>query len=99
MSRDQLTYLVNNSKLAQPFKLPLTKTPFKSDIMLLVKAAAYLMECSLCEKSKYVGKSKYSLNLRMNTHRNNVWRTDGPPRDKHFQMPGHNFNINAKFTR
>ena len=66
--------------------------------MLLVKAAAYMMECSLCEKSKYVGKSKYSLNLRMNTHRNNVWRTDGPPRDKHFQMPGHNFNVHAKFT-
>ena len=29
---------------------------------------------------------------------NNVWRTDGPPCDKHFQMPGHNFNTHAKFT-
>ena len=28
------------SKLAQPFKVPLTKTPFQSDIALLVKAAA-----------------------------------------------------------
>ena len=26
----------------------------------------YLMECSLFEKSQYVGKSEYSLNLRMN---------------------------------
>ena len=58
----------------------------------------YLMECSLCEKSQYVEKSEYSLNLRMNTHRNDVWRTDGLPCDKHFQMPRHNFNVHAKFT-
>ena len=57
----------------------------------------YLMECSDCKKSQYVGKSEYSLNLRMNTHRN-VWRTDSPPCDKHFQMPGHNLNVHAKFT-
>ena len=56
------------------------------------------MECSLCEKLKYVGKSEYSLNLRMNTHRNDVWRTDGLPCDKHFEMLGHNFNIHAKFA-
>ena len=58
----------------------------------------YLTECCICEKSQYVGKSEYSLNLRINTHRNDVWRTDGPPCDKHFQMPGHNFNAHAKFT-
>ena len=58
----------------------------------------YLMECSTCEKSQYVGKSEYSLNLRMNKHGSDVWRTDGPLRDKHFQMPGHNFNVHAKFT-
>ena len=58
----------------------------------------YLMECCLCGKLQYVGKSKYSVNLRINTHRNDVWRTDGPPSDKHFQMPGHNFNTHAKFT-
>ena len=34
----------------------------------------------------------------MNTHRNDVWRTDDPPCDKHFQMPGHNFNVHAMFT-
>ena len=56
------------------------------------------MECCLCEKSQYVGKSEYSLNLRINTHRNDVWRTDGTPCDKHFQMPGHKFNALAKFT-
>ena len=57
----------------------------------------YLMECRICEKSQYVGKSEYRLNLRINTHRNDVWRTDGPPCDRHFQMPGHNFNVHAKF--
>ena len=57
----------------------------------------YLMECCLCEKSQYVGKSEYRVNFRINTHRNDVWRTDGPPCDKHFQMPGHNFNTHAKF--
>ena len=56
------------------------------------------MECSLCKKSQYVGKSKYSLNLRMIIHRNDVWRRDGPSWDKHFQMPGNNFNTHAKFT-
>ena len=58
----------------------------------------YLMECYLCVKSQYVGKFKYSLNLRINTHRNDVWRIDGPRCDKYFQMPGHNFNAHAKFT-
>ena len=34
----------------------------------------------------------------MNTQRSDVWRTNGPPCDKHFQMPGHNLNAHAKFT-
>ena len=56
----------------------------------------YLMERCLCEKSQYIGKPEYSVNLRINTH--DVWRTDGPPCDKHFQMPGRKFNTHAKFT-
>ena len=36
------------------------------------------MKCCLCEKLQYVGKSEYSSNLRINTYRNDVWRTDGP---------------------
>ena len=36
------------------------------------------MKCCLCEKIQYVGKSEYSSNLRINTYRNDVWRTDGP---------------------
>ena len=34
----------------------------------------------------------------MNTDRNDVCRTDGPPCDKYFQMPGNNFNAHTKFT-
>ena len=56
------------------------------------------MECCLCKKSQHVGKSEYRVKLRINTYRNDFWRTDGPPCDKHFQMPGHNFNTHAKFT-
>ena len=56
------------------------------------------MKCCLCKKSQYIGKSKYSLHLRINTHRNDVLRTDGPPCYKYFQIPGHNFNTHAKFT-
>ena len=56
------------------------------------------MECFLYEKSQYVEESKYSLNLRMDTHRNDVWRPQDPPCDKYFQMSGHNFNADSKFT-
>ena len=34
----------------------------------------------------------------MNTRRNDACRRDGLPCDKRFQMPGHNFNVDAKFT-
>ena len=56
------------------------------------------MECCLFEISHYVRKSQYTVNLRINTHRNDVCRTNGPPCNKHFQMPGHNFNTHAKYT-
>ena len=56
------------------------------------------MKCCLCEKSQHVGKSEYSLNLRINTHRNDIWRKDRPSCDKHFQIPGHDFNAHANFT-
>ena len=35
---------------------------------------------------------------RINTDRNDVCITDGPPCDKCFQKPGHNFTAPAKFT-
>ena len=56
------------------------------------------MECTLCLKKQYVGKCEWTLNRQINSHRNDVWRTDGPPCDKHFQLPNHTFNEHAKFT-
>ena len=35
----------------------------------------YLTECCLCEKYEYVGKPEYRLNLKINKHRNDIWRT------------------------
>ena len=58
----------------------------------------YLMECFPCKKPQYVSNSEYNLNLRINIHRNDVWRTIGPPFDKQFQIPDHNINTHAKFT-
>ena len=58
----------------------------------------YLMECKLCKGKQYVGKSEKRMNTRINTHRNEVWRTEGPPCDKHFQLPNHDFTRHAVFT-
>ena len=70
----------------------------KHNVICKSVCVVYRIECSLCEKSQYVGKSEDSLNLRMSTHRNDVWRIDSPLHDKHFQMPGHNFNVHATFA-
>ncbi len=56
------------------------------------------MECTLCEGKQYVGKCEWTMNRRINSHRNDVWRTEGPPCDKHFQLEGHDFNTHARFT-
>ena len=56
------------------------------------------MECILCKGKQYIGKSEWSLNRRINLHRNDVWRIEGPPCDKHFQENDHDFNLHAKFT-
>ena len=58
----------------------------------------YLMECVLCKGKQYIGKCEWSMNRRVNSHRNDVWRAEGPPCDKHFQLAGHNFNDHARFT-
>ena len=55
------------------------------------------MECTIC-KLQYVGKSEWPMNIRINKHRNDVFRIDGLDCDKHFQETGHNFDKNAKFT-
>ena len=61
VSRDQLIYGVNNSKLAQPSKVPLTKTLLiRHNVTCKSSCAIYQMERSLCKKSEYVGKSEQS---------------------------------------
>ena len=55
------------------------------------------MECELCPGKQYVGKCEKPLNIRITTHRSDVWRTNGPCY-KHFQLNGHSFNTYAWFT-
>ena len=74
-------------KTCSTFQSAFNKNTFliRHNVTCKSSCVIYLMDCCLCEKSQYVGKSEYSVNLRINTHRNDVWRTDGPPCDKHFQ--------------
>ena len=62
------------------------------------KYCIYLGHCTLCPKSQYIGKSEPAANLRYNTHRRDVHGPLGGPFDKHFQLPGHQFNEHARFT-
>ena len=55
-------------------------------------------ECNLCPNTQYVGKSEPPVNLRINTHRYEVNNPKSLAFDKHFLLPGHNFNANARFT-
>ena len=62
------------------------------------KNCIYLGHCVLCKGSQYVGKSEPPANLRINTHRHDVTSSNGCPFDKHFALPGHDFNKHARFT-
>ena len=64
----------------------------------------YLLERNICN-IQYVGKSETTFNIRSNNHRKTYHRTikdvkdpNTLPADKHFTLPGHDFNKNAKFT-
>ena len=58
----------------------------------------YLGHCILCEKNQYIGKSEPPAHLRFNTHRHDVNGDNGCSFDKHFALPGHNFDKHARFT-
>ena len=58
----------------------------------------YLGECNLCRNTQYVGKNEPPANLRINTHRYEVNNPTAIAFEKHFLLPGHNFNANARFT-
>ena len=93
-------YSCTQLKTCSTFQSAFNENPFAIRHNVTYKSSwvIYLMECYLCEKSQYVGKSEYCLNLRINTNRNDVWRIDSPPCHKNFQMPGHSFNNHSKFT-
>ena len=57
----------------------------------------YLLECNICN-IQYVGKSETTFNIRLNNHKKDVKDPNAVPADKHFTLPGHDFNKNAKFT-
>ena len=57
----------------------------------------YLLECNICN-IQYVGKSETTFSIRLNNHRKDVKDPNALPADKHFTLPGHDFNKNAKFT-
>ena len=57
----------------------------------------FLTDCCLCTNYQYIDKSEYSINLRINIYRNEVWRADILSCEKYFQNPGHKFNEHAEF--
>ena len=57
----------------------------------------YLGFCNICRNSQYVGKSEPPANLRINTHRFDVKSPKGGRFDKHFNLPGHDYNKNARY--
>ena len=57
----------------------------------------YLLECTKC-RIQYVGKSERPMNIRLNKHRNDVFREDAIKVCRHFKQPGHIFNRDAKVT-
>ena len=57
----------------------------------------YLGFCNICKNSQYVGKSEPPANLRINTHRFDVKSPKGGRFDKHFNLPGHDYNRNDRY--
>ena len=57
----------------------------------------YLLTCKKCS-IQYVGKTEWPFNERLNKHRFDVPISDAQVADKHFNLPNHNFDRDAKFT-
>ena len=86
-------------KTCSTFQSAFNKNTFliRHNVTCKSSCVIYLMECCPCENHNML-ESQNSLNLKINTHRNNVSRTDRLSCEKHIQIPGHNFNVQAKFT-
>ena len=61
------------------------------------KNVIYLGYCLKCPFNQYVGKSEPPAHKRFNTHRSDVNSPKGLAFDKHFTLPGHNFDHDARF--
>ena len=81
------------------FKSNQTNCVFKIFHIISCKSTflIYLLECTICN-NQYVGKRETTFNIRLNNHRKDVKDPNALPADKHFTLPGHDFNKNAKFS-
>ena len=57
----------------------------------------YLSERLKCHL-QYVGKSETEFNIRLNSHRIDNTKKDSTPASNHFNIEGHNLNIQDKYT-
>ena len=57
----------------------------------------YLEECKKCN-IQYVGKTEQPMTDRITQHRSDSKRMNSPPSDRHFTLPGHDFERDARFT-
>ena len=55
------------------------------------------MECALY-KRQYTSKSETAFNIRLNNHRNDVYKANAPEAVQYFKLPRQNYNGHAKFT-
>ena len=63
------------------------------------KNVIYLGQCRICDNKSYVGKcEEQGMYKRINTHRCDAKKADSIPVDRHFLLPGHNFDRDFKLT-
>ena len=81
------------------FKSNMTKQEFKIYHCVTCKSKfiIYLLECILCG-FQYIGKSEWPMNIRINKHRNDVFREEAIHVCQHFRQVSHNFNKHMKMT-
>ena len=56
----------------------------------------YLFQCNICNIQN-VGKSETTFTIRLNNHRKDAKDPNALPADKHFTLPGHDFNKNVPY--
>ena len=96
---DTRTFCCKQVMSTASFKSSQTKRTFKifHYIHCKYRYVLHLLECNLC-KIQFVGKSETPFNIRLSNHRKDFKDPSALPADKHFTLPEHNFNNNAKYT-